>query len=99
MILIEKIILTSLNILIFIIVIRLWVEIIISYNQSNFNKDKFLFKYLFKITEPFSIPFRQILPPKSMVDISPIFAIAALVVIQKLLAGIFMQFNFVLQIT
>lgn len=99
MLIVQNIILKLLSILIFIIIIRLWIEIILSYNQSQFNKSKFFFKYLFKITEPFSLPFRRILPPSANIDISPIFAIAVLIIIYSLLAKIFDQFNLVLQIT
>jgi uncharacterized protein YggT (Ycf19 family) len=94
---VENIIIDSLIILIYIIVVRLWVEIIISYNQNTIDRSKFFFYYLYKITEPFAIPFRRILPAGVM-DISPIFAIAALDMIRILLSRIFFQLDVILQI-
>jgi uncharacterized protein YggT (Ycf19 family) len=99
MIIIENLIITSLTILIILISARLLIEFIISYNQSEFNRNKFFFRYLFIITEPFSLPFRRILPLLEMIDISPIFAIAFLGIIRTLLIFFFAQFNFVLKIT
>ena len=99
MLIAQDLILTSLWIIITLIGIRLLIEFILSYNQSSFNKNKFFFRYLFMLTEPFYIPFRKILPPAQIVDISPIIAIAALMIIYNLLVRIFFYFDKVLQIT
>lgn len=46
-------------------------------------------QFLAKIYEPFLEPFRKIIPPIGMIDISSIAAIIALVLFQKGLANIF----------
>jgi YggT family protein len=97
--LIENLVLTSITILLYIIGGRLLVEFILSLNRSPYNHDVFFFKYLFKITEPFALPFRKILPPALIIDISLLLAIVALETLQILIARLFAQYNLFLQIT
>jgi YggT family protein len=44
--------------------------------------------FLFRITEPILAPFRNIIPPIGMLDISPIVAIIVLGVVQQVLVFI-----------
>jgi YggT family protein len=41
--------------------------------------------FLFRVTEPILAPFRNIIPPIGMIDISPIVAIIVLGLVQQLL--------------
>lgn len=44
--------------------------------------------FLFRVTEPILAPFRRIIPPIGMIDISPIVAIIVLGIVQQVLVFI-----------
>lgn len=52
------------------------------------------FRSLRKFTDIFFEPFRRIIPPIGMLDISPIVAFLAIGLIQKLSVGLLMRFGF-----
>lgn len=52
------------------------------------------FRSLKKFTDIFFEPFRKIIPPIGMLDISPIVAFLAIGLIQKLSVGLLMRFGF-----
>ncbi|WP_416223976.1 YggT family protein [Tepidiforma sp.] len=45
-----------------------------------------LYQLLFRVTEPIIDPFRRVMPRAGMIDLSPMMAILALLVMQQLVA-------------
>ncbi len=45
-----------------------------------------LYQLLFRVTEPIIDPFRRVIPRAGMIDLSPMMAILALLVMQQLVA-------------
>ncbi|WBL36410.1 YggT family protein [Tepidiforma flava] len=45
-----------------------------------------LYQLLFRVTEPIIDPFRRVMPRAGMIDLSPMMAIPALLVMQQLVA-------------
>ncbi|MDD2586448.1 MAG: YggT family protein [Syntrophomonadaceae bacterium] len=47
-----------------------------------------IFKFVYDVTEPIMAPFRKLLPSAGGMDFSPILAVLALSLVQKLVIGI-----------
>jgi YggT family protein len=45
-------------------------------------------QFLLKVTDPIIVPIRRLLPSAGFVDFSPIVALIAILVLQRLLAGV-----------
>jgi YggT family protein len=72
----------------FVLVIR----IILSWvNPDPYNQ---IVQFIYKITEPILAPFRRIIPPIGMIDISPIVVFIALAFVERLLTGILLQLSY-----
>lgn len=44
-------------------------------------------KFIYDVSEPIMAPFRKLIPPTGGIDFSPIFAVLALSLLQKLIIG------------
>ena len=47
-----------------------------------------LYQLLFRVTEPIIEPFRRVMPQSGMMDLSPMAAIIALIVMTQLVSGL-----------
>ncbi|MBO8158578.1 YggT family protein [Thermosyntropha sp.] len=51
-----------------------------------------IIKFIYDVTEPVMAPFRRLLPPAGGIDFSPILAILAVYLVQRLVYDLFMMF-------
>ncbi len=76
-----NIILDALRLIIFLKVLLSWFPNINWWNQP--------FKFISDVAEPVLTPFRKLIPPIGGLDLSPIFALITISILQKVVVGLF----------
>ncbi|MFH1860689.1 MAG: YggT family protein [bacterium] len=71
----------------FVLVVRMLLSWV---NPDPYNQ---MVQAIYRITEPILAPFRRIIPPMGMIDISPIVVFLLLSFIEKLVVGILLQLS------
>ncbi|MBU0701672.1 YggT family protein [bacterium] len=71
----------------FILVVRMLLSWV---NPDPYNQ---IVQAIYRITEPILAPFRRIIPPMGMIDISPIVVFLLLSFIEKFVVGILLQLS------
>lgn len=79
---IVQIVNVAFNVLIYLIIGRCLLSFI------RHNPYQPVFKFVYDVTEPIMAPFRKLLPSAGGVDFSPILAVLALSLVQRLVIGI-----------
>lgn len=77
--------LTFINLLFEVLSLAILARVFLSWFQVDpYNQ---LVQLLYQVTEPILAPFRRIVPPLGMIDISPIVALMVLQLVQRLILG------------
>lgn len=93
MIVLGNMITAFIQVVIYVLQIRILVSVILSLSSSGINESHPIFVFLNGITEPFCKPFRRILPQNENSGMDCIFAIVTLISVSSLLAGVFGQLS------
>ncbi|MEK7273690.1 MAG: YggT family protein [Candidatus Desantisbacteria bacterium] len=71
----------------FVLVVRMMLSWV---NPDPYNQ---MVRIIYRITEPILAPFRRIIPPMGMIDISPIVVFLLLSFIEKFVVGVLLQLS------
>ncbi len=71
----------------FVLVVRMLLSWV---NPDPYNQ---MVRIIYRVTEPILAPFRRIIPPMGMVDISPIVVFLLLSFIEKFVVGVLLQLS------
>ncbi len=71
----------------FVLIVRMMLSWV---NPDPYNQ---IVRLIYRITEPILAPFRRIIPPMGMIDISPIVVFLLLSFIERLVVGILLQLS------
>jgi len=93
MAIVEKLIIVSIDAIMWLIFFRIMIDLISSLSNTRLNRNNLFISFLQDVTEPFFKPFKRILPQLSVgIDLSPIFTFAVLVLLRELFSVLFSIF-------
>jgi len=89
----EKLVIVSINAIMWLIFFRIIIDLISSLTNTRINRNNLLVSFLHDATEPFFKPFKRILPQLTVgIDLAPVFTFAVLVLLLDLFSVLFSIF-------